>query len=81
VTREDDRESVIRQRLAEYETQTRPLLDFFRQEGVPVFEIGGASKMPEQISKEICDALRGAGVARSGVEAPASVGSDAGVGK
>jgi adenylate kinase len=39
VTREDDRESVIRQRLLEYDRQTVPLLDFFREAGVPMFEI------------------------------------------
>ena len=78
-TREDDRESVIRERLTEYETQTRPLLDFFNREGVPVFEIGAASKMPEQISNEICDALRGAGLLRSVTGAPAGIASDIGV--
>jgi adenylate kinase len=78
VTRPDDQESVIRERLAEYETQTRPLLDYFRREGVPVFEIGGASATPEQISEKICTELRAAGLAR---DAEAVAASDAGVGK
>ena len=68
VTRPDDREEVIRERLAEYETQTRPLLDYFRQRGVPVIEVGGASKTPEQISTEICQELRAAGFARERAE-------------
>src|SRR5215470_15773331 len=33
IIRDDDRESVIRERLATYEKQTRPLLDFFREQG------------------------------------------------
>jgi adenylate kinase len=81
VTREDDRESVIRERLAEYETQTRPLLDYFRQEGVPVFEISGASATPEQISNRICSELRAAGLAIGRTEANGVVASDAGVRK
>jgi adenylate kinase len=84
VTREDDRESVIRERLDQYELQTRPLLDYFRREGVPVFEIGDAGANPEQISNQICDELRAAGLTRTDVahdRAEASVlsGSDAGV--
>ena len=62
VTREDDRESVIRERLNQYEIQTRPLLDFFRQSGVPMLEINGAGAPPEQISQEICRSLRSVGL-------------------
>lgn len=80
VTRDDDREAVIRERLDQYELQTRPLLDYFRREGVPVFEIGGAGATPEQISNQICDELRAAGMARDGVEAGVRVTSDAGAG-
>jgi adenylate kinase len=80
ITRPDDREDVIRERLMQYETQTRPLLDYFRQEGVPVIEIGGASKTPEQISNEVCEELRAAGFARERGTNP-MVDSDAGVRK
>ena len=62
VTREDDRESVIRERLNAYEMQTRPLLDFFRQAGVPMLEINAADAAPEQISQEICRSLSSAGL-------------------
>jgi len=62
VTREDDRESVIRARLEEYESQTRPILDFFRQTGVPMFEIQGTGRMPERIGQEICESLVGHGL-------------------
>ncbi len=62
ITREDDRESVIRERLREYELQTRPLLDYFRQADVPTFEIGGGEATPEQISGQIYDSLRTLGL-------------------
>lgn len=57
VTREDDRESVIRERLNQYELQTRPLLDYFRQTGVAMFEIKGAGAKPEQILQTVLNAL------------------------
>lgn len=81
VTREDDHESVIRERLAQYEAQTRPLLDFFRQQRVPVIEVGGASATPESISTRICDELRAAGLTGDHAEANVGAASDAGVGK
>lgn len=80
VTRDDDRESVIRERLAEYETQTRPLLDYFRREGVPVFEVGGAGATPDEISNRICGELRAAGLSMNRAEANV-VASDTGVRK
>lgn len=57
ITREDDRESVILERLSQYESQTRPLLDYFRASGVPMLEISGAGLPPEAIAKEICEKL------------------------
>jgi adenylate kinase len=62
VTREDDQEEVIRQRLSDYESLTRPLLDFFRKAGVPVFEIQGSGRTPEEISAEICSSLGSGGL-------------------
>ena len=68
VTREDDREEVIRERLNEYEQRTKPVLDYFREAGLPVIETQGASKMPEQIMQSICEALHAAGlIAANGV--------------
>ena len=81
ITREDDRESVIRERLAEYETQTRPLLDFFRQERVPVVEVIAASATPEEIAHRVCDGLQSAGLVSVHTEASVGAVSDAGVGK
>lgn len=57
VTREDDRESVIRERLDQYELQTRPLLSYFQRATVPIFEIDAAEASPEQIMRQICDWL------------------------
>jgi adenylate kinase len=71
ITREDDQESVIRERLHQYESQTRPLLEYFREAGVPIFEINGAERPPEQIAQQICDALVSSGL----IPGPASVRS------
>ncbi len=57
VTREDDQESVIRERLLEYDRQTVPILNFFREAGVSVFEIQGGLATPDGIMHEIHDAL------------------------
>jgi adenylate kinase len=57
VTREDDRESVIRERLTQYARETRPILDNFRQAGVKMFEIQGGDATPEEISRTICERL------------------------
>ena len=54
VTRDDDREDVIRERLRQYELQTRPLLEFFGTAGVRIFEIAGGSADPASISGDIC---------------------------
>jgi len=62
VTREDDRESVIRERLSQYESQTRPLLNYFRESGVPMFEINGAGATPDEIMRHICDSLTSSGL-------------------
>jgi adenylate kinase len=61
ITREDDRESVIRERLTQYELQTSPVLDYFRTEGVKVFDVEGASAPPESIVGMICGSLSKAG--------------------
>jgi adenylate kinase len=57
VTREDDREVVIRERLRQYELETRPVLDYFRQAGVPMVEVEGAGAAPEEIAAGICGNL------------------------
>lgn len=69
VTREDDRESVIRERLREYDVQTVPILNYFREASVPVFEISGAGATPQQIMQRICDTLAGSGFVPGGIAA------------
>jgi adenylate kinase len=62
VTRADDRESVIRERLEQYELQTQPLLDYFRETSVPTFEIAAAEASPAEIAGQIRSSLESAGV-------------------
>src|SRR3954454_5697378 len=62
VTREDDRESVIRERLGQYEVQTRPLLDFFRRTSVPMVEVLAAGATPKDISLKVLRELSLVGI-------------------
>jgi adenylate kinase len=52
--REDDREEVVRERLKAYETQTTPVLEYFRAAGFPCWEIeGNAVGGPPAIARRI----------------------------
>ncbi|MBS1858658.1 MAG: adenylate kinase [Acidobacteria bacterium] len=55
--RDDDRESVIRERLEEYGEQTRPVLDYFRAHGHSVVEVDGSSAPPEEVFGTICQLM------------------------
>jgi adenylate kinase len=57
VIRNDDSESVIRERLEEYEKLTRPVLEFYRTAGHPLIVVDGSSDTPDVIGKKICQAL------------------------
>lgn len=57
MVRDDDRESVIRERLEAYERQTRPVLDFFRSAGRRVVEVEADGEPPETIFQKIRQAL------------------------
>ena len=57
VVRDDDRESVIRERLEAYERQTRPVLDYLREAGRQVREVDGSTAAPEQIFETIRQSL------------------------
>jgi adenylate kinase len=63
IQRADDREEVIAERLAAYETQTRPLVDYYRRQGVLVDLDGMAS--PAAVTKGVLEIL-GAGQVASG---------------
>jgi adenylate kinase len=56
-TREDDKESVIRERLHEYDSQTLPILSFFKNAGVPLFEIKSGEDSPQRITEKIREGL------------------------
>ena len=57
VIRDDDRESVIRERLDGYERQTRPVLDFMRAAGRSVVEVDASTDTPDKIFRKIRQAL------------------------
>lgn len=57
VIREDDRESVIRERLDAYERQTRPVLDHLRAAGRRVEQVDGSNEPPEKIFQKIRQSL------------------------
>jgi len=56
--RDDDREPVIRQRLAEYESQSRPLIEFFREKGRRLFEIDASNRTPEALLSQVCSTIK-----------------------
>lgn len=56
VVREDDRESVVRERLDAYEKQTQPLIEFFRQYDV-LFELDANQDPPAVLAEKILGLL------------------------
>lgn len=62
ITREDDREAVIRERLREYDSLTLPILNFFREAGVPMIEVNAGEATPDEIRQRICQELAEVGV-------------------
>jgi adenylate kinase len=55
--RDDDREDVIRQRLAAYERQTRPVLEFYRSAGRRLIEVDASQDPPDKVFDKICQAI------------------------
>jgi adenylate kinase len=53
IVREDDRESVIRERLEEYQQQTRPILDYFREKGKRIHDVDASHDQPEAVFRKI----------------------------
>lgn len=53
VIREDDRESVVWERLSAYEKKTQPLIDHFRRTGRRLIEIDASSQTPEAVFENI----------------------------
>lgn len=56
VIREDDRESVIRERLEAYERLSRPLIEYYKAQG-RLREIDASSDAPEMLHQKVCRAL------------------------
>lgn len=57
VIREDDRPEVVRQRLEQYEAQTWPVIEFFRQDRHPVFDVDASRERPEVVFARIREML------------------------
>ena len=57
VIREDDRESVVRERLDAYERKTRPLIEYFKETGRTLAEIDGSHDKPEVLFDKIRQVL------------------------
>jgi len=55
--RDDDRESVIRERLDAYDRQTRPVLDYCRDAGRRVLDVDASNDPPEKVFQKVCQAL------------------------
>lgn len=57
VIREDDRESVVRERLDEYGRQTQPLIDFFRSSNAVLRELDASADRPDVLAGKILGLL------------------------
>jgi adenylate kinase len=54
VIRDDDREEVVTERLKAYHRQTAPVLEYFKNAGVPVWDVDGAApEGPQEIARRI----------------------------
>ena len=56
VQRSDDRPEVVRERLASYERQTKPLVDYYRQRGG--LEVVDGSASVEEVGRRLAEILR-----------------------
>ena len=59
VMREDDREEVVRERLAQYEARTSPLIEYFRNSDARLFEVDASKDRPEVVFRHIREMLEG----------------------
>jgi len=53
IVRDDDREEVIRERLDAYKNQTKPLIEFFRENGKRLYDVDASSEPPEIVFRRI----------------------------
>jgi adenylate kinase len=59
VVRDDDREEVVRERLTQYDAQTRPVIDYFRDSGARLLEVDASKDRPEVVFGRIREMLEG----------------------
>jgi adenylate kinase len=59
IQREDDKEEVMRKRFEAYDTQTLPVMDFFREGGYRLVEVTGGNGAPEELTAVIRKRLNG----------------------
>lgn len=57
VIRDDDKESVVRQRLEQYERQTQPLIEFFRKTSDRLIEVDASGAAPDTVFERIKSGL------------------------
>ncbi|HYA16734.1 MAG TPA: nucleoside monophosphate kinase [Bryobacteraceae bacterium] len=60
--RNDDREDVVRERLSQYERQTRPLIEFFNGGGHRFITVDASRETPENVFRKIQSELAGSGL-------------------
>ena len=53
VIRDDDREDVVRERLEQYEKQTRPVIEFFRKTADRLIEVDGSQETPKAVFERV----------------------------
>ena len=58
MVRDDDREEVIRERLDAYQKQTRPLIEFYRENGTRLYDVDASSEPPEAVFRKILALIR-----------------------
>ena len=58
ISRSDDNEKVISERLRVYEADTAPLIEYYAKQNVKIFRIDGGSGTPEQINNQIFTSLK-----------------------
>ena len=57
VVRDDDREPVIRERLDAYDRQTRPVLEYYQQQGRRLIRVDASKDAPKVVFQKICHAM------------------------
>jgi adenylate kinase len=62
VIRDDDREDVVRERLEQYERQTKPLIEFFSGDGHRLISVDASRQAPEEVFRNIQSELMATGL-------------------